>query len=60
MLQDAIQVMGVQQLEEIFTLPTNEITLFIGHDGLGNKRHSIRKIRMEIMWGSLIEYFQVK
>jgi hypothetical protein len=29
MLQDAILVMGAQQLEEIYTLQTKEITLFI-------------------------------
>jgi len=60
MLQDVLLVMGVQQLEEIFSLHVYEISLIIQHGGFGGKEFKCGIIYEKKVWGYCVYYVLVK
>jgi hypothetical protein len=54
MLLNELLVMGVQQMEEFFSLLMYEISFIITHDGFGAKYIQYETISAEKVWGSCI------
>jgi hypothetical protein len=60
MLRDGLLIMGVQQMEELFSLQTYEISFITTHDGYVGKRLSMRNKKRGRSLGILYLLFSSK